>query len=71
MTRAEKLKRSAKEVVSQLRAIEKLIDSLAKGIPAPKVRPKRKKSVKRKSTVKKRAKRAENYDESLWDFVGD
>jgi hypothetical protein len=38
--------------------------------PAPKVRSKRKKSIKRKPVAKKRARGTEDYDTALWDFAG-
>jgi hypothetical protein len=69
MTKAQRIKQAARMTITQLKALQKLIDALVTRKPAPKVRPKRKKSVKRKPLAKKRAKRPEDYDEALWDFV--
>ena len=57
MTKAEQIKKRARKTIVQLRALERLISSLIKGLPAPKVRPKRKKAVRRKPLAKKREKR--------------
>ena len=69
MTKAERIKEAARKTIVQLKALQRLLDSLVKSKPAPKVRPKRKKSVKREPVARKREKRPEDYDEALWDFV--